>query len=398
MDLTEEEKAMLSGERGPALQRAMEIIWALGKIYGASGTVLIKSAQISGISYKNIGEAGLDFLKKWALEGAKVQVPAMMNPAGMDLKRWKEMGIPEDFARKQLEVVEALESMGVKPTLTCAPYLTRNRPEFGEHLAWSESSAVIFANSVIGARTNREGGPSALAAAIVGRTACYGFHTLQGRRPACLVEVTCPLKDEADFGALGYLIGKKLGYKTPYLRFHAELPSRNMELSLRAMGAAMAASGSISMFHVEGLTPEAEIFPAEGEEQLTINSLDEAFLALGSPINEVDLIWIGCPHASLEELELIASLVNGRKLSTKLWVTTSREIVAKAGKAVETIEEAGGLVLSDTCLVVAPVEALGIRKVATNSAKAAFYLPSWAKVQVAFASLEECITRYGGLR
>jgi len=397
MELTEEEKAMLSGERGPALQRAMEIIWALGKIYGAAGTVPVKSAQISGISYKNIGEAGLDFLKKWASEGAKVQIPAMMNPAGMDLKRWKEMGIPAEFARKQSEIVETLVAMGVEPTLTCAPYLARNRPEFGEHLAWSESSAVIFANSVIGARTNREGGPSALAAAIVGRTACYGFHTEQGRKPACLVEVACPLKDEADFGALGYLIGKKLGYKTPYIRLRGELPPLSKELLLRAMGAAMAASGSVSLFHVEGLTPEAEIFPAEGE-RLTIDSLNEAYFALSSPLSEVDLIWIGCPHASPEELELIASLVNGRKLSTRLWVTTSREIAEKAGKAVEVIEEAGGLVLSDTCLVVAPVEALGIKSVATNSAKAAFYLPSWAKVQVAFAPLEECLTRYGGLR
>lgn len=398
MNLTEEEKAMLLGEKGPALGRAMEIIFALGSIYGAEATVPIKSAQISGVSYKNLGEAGLDFLKKWASEGAKVLVPAMMNPAGMDLKRWKEMGIPEEFALKQLEVVETLISMGVEPTLTCAPYLSKYRPGLGDHLAWSESSAVIFANSVIGARTNRESGPSALAAAITGRTACYGFHKDNGRKPAYLIEVLCHLKSEADFGALGYLIGRKLVDKTPYLRFYGEHLSG--ELYLRAMGASMAASGSISLFHAEGLTPEAEIFcSAEFKEPLlTITSLEEAFQALSKPIDRVDLIWIGCPHASLEEIELIASMVKGRRLSTRLWVTSSREIIGKAQEAVEAIEEAGGLVLADTCLVVAPVEFLGIKRVATNSAKAAFYLPSWAKVQVVFASMEECILKYGGLQ
>lgn len=398
MRLTAEERAMISGEKGPALRRAMEIIFALGNVYGAKETVLIKSAQISGISYKNLGEAGFDFLKKWALEGARVQVPAMMNPAGMDLRRWREMGIPEEFASRQLEVVETLVAMGVEPTLTCAPYLGRHRPSFGDHLAWSESSAVIFANSVIGARTNREGGPSALAAAIAGRTACYGFHTDIGRKPVSFVEVYTPLRNEADFGALGYIIGKKLKDKTPYLRFHAEFSPG--ELFLKAMGAAMAASGSISLFHAEGLTPEAETFSREefGEQPLVIKSLEEAFRALSMPLDEVDLIWIGCPHASLEELKLTASLLEGRRLSTKLWVTTNREVVEKAARWVETIEEAGGLVLTDTCLVVAPVEFLGIKRVATNSAKAAFYLPSWAKVQVIFAPLEECILKYGGLQ
>ncbi len=398
MNLTDEEKAMLSGEKGPALRRAMEMIFALGNIYGATKTVPIRSAQISGVSYRNIGEAGLDFLRKWASEGARVQVPAMMNPAGMDLNRWEEMGIPQEFARKQREVVETLVSMGVEPTLTCAPYLGRHRPGFGDHLAWSESSAVIFANSVAGARTNREGGPSALAAAIAGRTACYGFHTDQGRKPARLVEVYCPLRNEADFGALGYLIGRKLGDRTPYIRFRSEFLSG--ESFLKAMGAAMAASGSISLFHLEGLTPEAGNFPpsAFSDPPLAISSLDEAYRALSSPLEQVDLIWIGCPHASQEELEFIASMVEGRRLSTRLWVTSSREIINRAGKAVEAVEEAGGLVLADTCLVVAPVEALGIKRVATNSAKAAFYLPSWAGVQVVFAPLEECILRYGGLR
>jgi len=372
----------------------MEIVAALGEIYGAEHTVPIGSAQVSGISYKNIGQAGLDFLKQWASEGARVSVPAMMNPAGMDLHRWREMGIPEGFAHKQREVVETLMAMGVQPTLTCAPYLVKHKPRLGEHLAWAESSAVSFANSVLGAKTNREGGPSALAAAIVGRTACYGLHTNEGRNPTHLVEVRCPVLSEADFGALGYLVGKAVKEGIPYFRFRAEFdPAWD---KLRALGAAMAASGAVALYHVEEVTPEAEVKAQHlsslpSERILEVPSLDDAYRALNVPVDRVDLVWIGCPHASQEQIERVASLVKGRTLATRLWVTTGREVRLKAAKAVETIEAAGGLVLADTCLVVAPVEAIGVKTIATNSAKAAFYLPSYADVQVTFAPLERCI-------
>lgn len=394
MQLTPYEKALLAGEQGPAYRRAMEIIVALGEIYGARGTVPIGSAQISGISYRNIGQAGLDFLKQWASEGARVSVPAMMNPAGMDLQRWREMGIPREFARRQQEVVETLVEMGVQPTLTCAPYLLEFRPRPGEHVAWAESSAVSFVNSVLGARTNREGGPSALAAAIVGRTARYGLHTDEGRNPTHLIEVRCPVVTEADFGALGYTVGRAVRGGIPFLRFRTEFhPTWE---GLRAMGAAMAASGAVALYHVDGLTPEAEEKAQElsslpPERILEVSSLDEAYRALSTPLDEVDLVWIGCPHASPEQIEHVASMVQGRTLATRLWITTGREVSRKVAKAVEVIEATGGLVLTDTCLVVAPVEVLGIKRVATNSAKAAFYLPSYAGVKVHFASLERCI-------
>jgi len=391
MELTAEEKAMLAGKRGPATRRAMEIVAALGKIFGAERTVPVKSAQIAGVSYKNIGQAGLDFLKKWAAEGARVTVPAMMNPAGMDLERWKEMGVPEEFARRQKEVVDVLTAMGVEPTLTCAPYLQGPRPRRGDHLAWAESSAVSFANSVLGARTNREGGPSALAAAIVGRTACYGLHTDQGRQPTHLVEVRCPLESEADFGALGYIVGKQVQGGVPYFRFHT--PPELTWDGLRALGAAMAASGAVALYHIEGFTPEAGEATPPRVKPLEVSSLTEAYRALSTPVEEVDLVWIGCPHASLEQLERIASFLKGHTLKAKLWITVGRAVRKEAVKQgiIAAIEEAGGLVLADTCLVVAPVEALGITSVATNSAKAAFYLPSYAKVTVRFGTLEQCL-------
>ena len=394
MELTRSEKALLAGERGPALRRAMEIVAALGEIYGADRTVPIGSAQISGISYKNIGQAGLDFLKQWASEGARVSVPAMMNPAGMDPERWREMGVPEEFARKQREVVDTLTAMGVQPTLTCAPYLAGFAPAPGEHVAWAESSAVSFANSVLGARTNREGGPSALAAAIVGRTARYGLHTDEGRNPTHLVEVRCPVLTEADFGALGYLVGKAVKGGIPYLRFQADFdPTPD---NLRALGAAMAASGAVALYHVEGVTPEAEgMAPLASsippERTLSIESLEQAYRELSAPVSRIDLVWLGCPHASREQLERIAAQVKGRTLTTRLWVTAGREVIETSAEAVEAIKAAGGMVLSGTCIVVAPVEALGIRAVATDSAKAAFYLPSYAGVDVLFTSEERCI-------
>src|SRR4030042_4379912 len=182
MRLTTEEEAMLAGKEGPAAAKAMEILFALGEIYGAEQLVPVVSVQVAGVSYGNLGQAGLDFLCEWADQGARVVVPATLNPAGMDLEAWQEMGIPEDYARRQLEIIGAYQAMGVTINCSCTPYLAGNVPEFGQHVAWSESSAVSYANSVLGARTNREGGPSALAAAITGRTPAYGLHLARNRQ------------------------------------------------------------------------------------------------------------------------------------------------------------------------------------------------------------------------
>ncbi len=165
MRLTAEEEALLAGAEGEAVRRAMEIVVTLGRIYGAQKLVPVTSVQVAGVSYRNLGAAGLEFLQDWAAAGARVRVPTTLNPAGMDLYAWQRMGISEEFARRQMEVVAAYMGMGIEPTCTCTPYLVGNVPGYGDHVAWSESSAVVFANAVLGARTNREGGPSDLAAA-----------------------------------------------------------------------------------------------------------------------------------------------------------------------------------------------------------------------------------------
>src|SRR4030066_1971334 len=189
MQLTIEETEKLNGVQGWATQKAMQILVAIGDIYGAERMIQVTSVQIAGVSYDNLGKAGLQFLSEMADGGGNVRVLTTLNPAGMDIENWRNLGIPPDFAEKQLIVLEAFSRMGVITTCSCTPYLTGNLPKFGEHIAWSESSAVCYANSVIGARTNREGGPSALASALTGLTPEYGFHLSENRLPTLSIQV-----------------------------------------------------------------------------------------------------------------------------------------------------------------------------------------------------------------
>lgn len=408
MQLTAEERAMLAGEQGPGVQKAMEIVVALGKIYGAEGLVPVQSVQVAGVSFKNLGEAGLEFLREWAAQGARVRVPTTLNPAGMDLTNWRALGFPEEFARRQMEVIDAFQAMGITPGCSCTPYLVGNVPRLGQHLAWSESSAVSFANSVLGARTNREGGPGALAAAVVGRTARYGLHLDDNRKARYIVEVRCPLRSEADYGALGYLVGRAVRDGVPYFKGigngdwgleKGQLPGPKSLIPLKALGAAMAASGAVALYHVEGFTPEARRGNVVAPEAPTLvfDSLDEAYAALNAPVEDfdesIDLVSIGCPHASLEEIETIAAWLKGKRVKTRLWVTTARKIkeIARERGWLETIERAGGQVVADTCLVVAPIEMLDVHNIATNSAKAAFYCPGHCGSKVHYGPLEQCL-------
>ncbi|MGD8595428.1 MAG: aconitase X catalytic domain-containing protein [Anaerolineae bacterium] len=395
LNLTPQEKEMLAGGAGPGVQKAMEIVVALGQIYGARDLVPVTSVQVSGVSYKNLGDAGLAFLEEWAAQGAQARVPATLNPAGMDLSDWSHLGFSPDFAQRQTAVIEAYVSLGITPTCTCTPYLVGYVPQFGQHVAWAESSAVSFANSMLGARTNREGGPSALAAAITGRTARYGLHLDANRRATAVVDVQCPVRTEADLGALGYQVGRLVRNGVPYFRFGARLDWQPGSWVWKTFGAAMAASGAVALWHMEGLTPEAEMgdVVASGAHSFVVDDLGPAYDALNGSAQEVDLVSIGCPHASLAEIEDVVTFLGGRQLKAALWITTARATREAAQRAglVERIESAGGRVVADTCLVVAPVASLGHRTMATNSAKMAFYTPSHSGLSVRFGSMEQCL-------
>ncbi len=407
--LTVEEQAMLDGAEGPGVQRAMEIVATLGRIYGAPDLVPVTHVQIAGVSYKNLGDAGVQFLKEWAGEGATVRVPTTLNPAGMELDRWEDMGIDPSFARPQLIAIDAFTTMGVTPTMSCTPYLFPGyTPRRGDHLAWAESSAVIFANSIIGARSNREGGPSALAAAIVGRTPRYGYHLDSERLADIVVEVRCPVRDVADFGALSYVIGKQVGNATLWFAdLAAVLPPLPEDITLggaagdrlKTLGAGLAAYGAVALFHIADYTPEArelgERLIKPDARRLVVDSLDPGYSVMDADpgLRQIDLVTIGCPHASLSEIEQIAGMLQGQRVQTQLWVTTARITRDRAREAgwVQAIEAAGGQVVADTCAVVAPVRSIGITTMATNAGKMACYAPAHSKVKMRYGSLEQCV-------
>ena len=388
MHLTQEQEKMLDGEYGSIVSRMMRLLVRLGDVYGAEKMVSIASVQVAGVSYKSIGDPGLEFLQDVAAE-AKVRVLTFLNPAGMDLEDWRGMGIDEEFAQKQLAIIEAFKKMGIVISATCTPYLAGNLPRYRQHIAWSESSAVSFANSVIGARTNREGGPSALAAAITGYTPYYGLHLDENRQPNVVVEVKVELKNSTDFAAMGYFVGREVKKSIPYYR-----GIRDADVDdLKELGAAMAASGAVALYHVEGITPEAKEVVAEGIEKIEFGEeeLREVYEKLNTG-NEPDVIIFGCPHASLNEIIKISRLVEGRKARKPFWICTSRAVkeIAERMELDKKIEEAGGKIVADTCMVVSPIEKM-FSTTAVNSAKAAHYLPGFCKQKVVFRSMEDLL-------
>ena len=389
MYLTKNEERMLDGEEGYAVKKSMDILVALGNIYGAEKLVKIGSVQVAGVSYHNLGDAGLDFLNELAKDG-KVKVLTTLNPAGMDLENWRNLGIDEEFARKQNLVIDAFRKMGIIISCTCTPYLIGNLPIYGEHIAWSESSAVTFANSVIGAKTNREGGPSALAAAFVGKTPCYGLHLDTNRAPDTHVEVTAKLTTFSDWGALGYCVGKQVQNKIPYITGINDVSLDE----LKSFCASVVTFGSKPLFHMKGITPESEKHQPP-KEKIVIDDSDirEAYEAINDDTEDIDFVCIGCPHASIKEIAEIANLLKNRKISpnTEFWVATSRPMKQLADKRGYTriIEEAGGKFACDTCMAVAPLKGR-FRTVATTSAKGCYY-SRHNNMLTKMGSLEECI-------
>ncbi len=380
MHLTREEEKIHDGELGSTLQKSMEILVALGRIYGASKLISIKSAQVSGVSYKTIGDAGMAYLK--GLRG-KVKVPSWLNPAGLDRECWGEMGISKEFAEKQKEIIRAYERLGVKADCTCTPYYL-HRIKQGDHLAWGESSAVIYANSVIGALTNREGAPGALAAALIGKTPDYGLHIRQNRAPHINVKVGFKLKN-SDYGALGYLAGKIVKDKIPL--FH--LTNKPGKDELKALGAAIAATGAVAMFHVKGTTPEGNDFETPREEiEVEQCELKKLYVKKNGP----DLVAIGCPHCSSAELKKIAELLRGKKVRRKTWIFTSKKQRDKNAAIVRKIEGSGARVYCDTCMIVTPATER-FKLVLTNSGKALSYLPALSGVGACFGNLERCLQK-----
>jgi predicted aconitase len=389
MKLTKQEQRMLDGEEGYAVRKSMEILAALGDIYGAESLIKIGSVQVAGVSYHNLGDAGLEFLNELAKDG-KVRVLTTLNPAGMDLENWRQLGISEEFAAKQNQVIDAFERMGILISCTCTPYLIGNLPRYGEHIAWSESSAVTFANSVLGAKTNREGGPSALAAAFVGKTPCYGLHLDENRKPDVTVKVAAKLQKLSDWGALGYAIGKRAENKIPFITGVKEADVDE----LKSFSASVVTYGAKPLFYMQGITPASETVQAPPD-TLTVEEADikNAYDNINDDVRDIDFVCVGCPHCSIKEIAEIADLIKDKKVmkTTELWVATSRTAKQLADKRGYTavIEAAGAKFACDTCMAVAPLKGR-FKALATTSAKGCFYSRQ-NLMKTKMGSLKECI-------
>jgi len=385
MYLTKEEERIYDGELGWAKQVCMKILVKLGELFDAERLIPIDSAHISGVSYKTLGEAPTDFLEALAKANEKTKVEATLNPQSFDPEYLRKR-LPKQLLQKQLDILQIFERMGFKQSYTCTPYYIR-KPEKNSHLAWAESSAVVYANSVLGAWTNREGGPSALAAAIIGKTPDYGVHKAINRKPNILVEVDSPIKEEVEYGALGISLGKILKDKIPIIRGVGNTSGEN----LKHLGAALASAGMTNLFHYKDSELKGETLEKISVEANDIRKAIEELTT--APKQKPDLVFVGCPHCSLKEIREIANVVGGKKVrdNTEFWVCTSCHVKEKAKSYVQKIEASGAKVITDTCAVVTWTDKLGIETIMTNSAKTAHYAPTLNKANTILAPLKECL-------
>ena len=400
--LSEADEAMLDGKQGQADQLAMRIISRMASVVGAERLMDITGAHIDSSLY--MGEATLEFADKLAGLGAQVRVPTTLNVSGVDEAGWQEWEVPASWAEKARQQMMAYELMGCKPTWTCAPYQLDLRPEFGQQVAWGESSAIVFANSVLGARTERYPDLLDICAAITGRVPEVGLHLTENRGAQVLLElddIPGELQEHDSFyPVLGYLLGGIVGDQVVCISGFEVEPNEDQ---LKALGAAAASSGAVALFHIPGVTPEAPTLEAafqgrEPEEQISISmerlraARRELTTTMGS---ELDMVVLGSPHFSLAEFHALAPMLKGRHKSPEVQflITTSRAMAALAERAglLDPIRDFGGRITLDTCILTTPMLPEKIRSLMTNSAKYAYYSPGLLNVSVAYGGLAECV-------
>lgn len=402
VEITSDEQAMLAGDLGSATALAMRILVRMAPLYGANRLLPVTRAHIDGCIYE--GDAGLEFAERLAREGGKVRVPTSLNVISLDRAHWRELGLDPAYAGKARRLGQAYLDMGATPTFTCTPYHTDARPVFGEQIAWAESNAVAFANSVIGARTNRYGDYLDISCALTGRVPAAGLHLDENRLGQVLIrmpEMPAELVERDDFyPVLGYLIGSLVDDQIAVVEgVHAE-PSEDQ---LKSLAAATATSGSVALFHLVGITPEAptvaEAFGGREPKrvvQLTMADLRAARAELTTAAGDaLDVVGFGSPHCSFDECRRLADLMAGHTANpeVEVFITTSRavkELLARSGH-LTILEGFGAKVTADTCIVVAPLVKRDAKVLMTNSAKYAHYGPGLLGVQSVYGSTESCV-------
>jgi predicted aconitase len=402
LELSEFDRSALTGAIGPGAQMAMSIIVRMGEVLQAERLIDITQAHIDSTIY--LGEAGLEFAERLAGHRAKVRVPTTLNVSAVDENGWREWAVPADWAERARRQMNAYQSMGCVPTWTCAPYQTEHAPRFGQQIAWGESNAIVFANSVIGARTERYPDLLDICAAITGRVPAVGLHLTENRAGDVLVRlVDIPAGLQADdsfYPVLGHLLGKIAGDGIPVIDGMLVSPTEDQ---LKALGAAAASSGSVALFHMVGITPEAPTAQAAFQGRTPGRSVNVELADLWAARqelttadgDELDMVVLGSPHFSLAEFNALIPMLQGERKHPKVefLVTTSRAMAALARRAglLEPFEAFGGRLTLDTCILASPMLPPEIRKLMTNSAKYAYYAPGLLGTQIVFGSTYDCV-------
>jgi len=402
LNLTDRDRAMLDGAHGPAVQMAMSILVRMAEVYAATQLMDITAAHVDSSIY--IGQAGLEFAERLAGLGARVAVPTTLNVSGLDEYHWQEWSVPPDWARYARRQMAAYQSMGCVPTWTCAPYQTDTKPGFGQQIAWGESNAIAFANSVLGARTERYPDLLDICCAITGRVPAVGLHLAENRAGQVwmpLLDVPLPIqRDDSFYPVLGHLMGKIAQDRIPVVSGMQVEPGEDQ---LKALGAAAASSGTVALFHIVGVTPEAPSLEAAFQGRPPLKTIEVTMEKLRAARRELtsadgdrlDMVVLGSPHFSLAEFKQLAPLLDGKRVhpAVKFLVTSSRAMTLLAGQAgcLAALEAFGGQVTVDTCILATPMLPPEVKTLMTNSAKYAYYAPGMLNTQVTFGSLEDCV-------
>jgi hypothetical protein len=402
IELTDEQADGLAGGRGPGVQRAMRIVIALAAAASSDRLIPITRAHVDGVLYH--GQASQDFVDWLTAADARVAVPTTLNVASLDLLHpWLFRG-EEAMASAGRRLVDGYLALGCQPTMTCAPYQALDRPSRGDDVAWAESNAIVFVNSVLGARTARYGDFSDIAAAVAGCVPYAGLHRPEARLAGLIIELdadaAAALTDGSGFGALGLVVGRLAAGRVPVI---VGLPAAASEDDLKALGAAAASSGSVALFHAVGITPEAPDLRAVvardrelAHERIDPATLRDAYASLSTtPDGPIDAVALGTPHFSVTEFErLSAALAEAPgTVQVEFTVSTSRAVLAEltAAGRLETLEGAGITIVTDTCTYVSRVLRDPGGVTMTNSAKWAFYAPANLGGGVIYGSLADCV-------
>lgn len=394
---------MLAGGQGEACAFAMRLLAAFADAVGAVSLLDISRAHIDGCLYH--GQVNVDFVERLVAFGGRVRVPTTLNVGAMDLIHPELVQLsPRDRAPAE-RLMRAHQELGCEPSYTCAPYQTKFRPTFGEQIAWGESNAIVFANSVIGARTNRYGDFIDLCCALTGRAPAWGLHLDEHRRGQVLFRLSGfrdgqPATDTLYVG-IGLIVGQLSGDRIPVIE---GLPTPRSEDQLKALGAAAASSGSVALFHAVGITPEAATLTdalggrrADETIVITPQTVAQAFEAIGSAPEgtPISAVCLGTPHFSTEEWHRLTPILRShdRRPSVPIYVNTARDTLREieAEGLTDDLARAGVTIVTDTCTYLTPILRAATGVVMTNSGKWAYYAPANIGVQVAFGELEDCV-------